>query len=451
MNGIALRGLRRRLALALSLFSAAGLVSSPTTASAEQFSGPDLAILQRSSVDVMRAHLLVLDAQLESPDAAKYFYIGGKFTSATFLFDNKQVYTGKLARGSMGGGYDWESPSSDLVLFGGLQGDVLLIGDSKFDSIGVDPTVPGSGAKASGLEEVLYGGAQYHGSSLSGGLLISQPLTGLDAQGQLAAPLAQQTVVKPRLAFSGEATYREIHGVGLGATFAQFENAIKSGPTAARESVISAVRAELSPMKLAQSLEEAGRAYGFPQLGFDRIAQQVDYYGEQALAAKNALSRGLAQPASLTGALYEVPLSVDGIAGTGAFAKVVTQVSPSVLVRSGQAGYTFSLTNGEGKRLFEGGARIGAMQRSGTPYASVEAYVTFFEVFSLSYDYNDVDSATFFPVPGQSVFGIQIAIAGAPGGIRPLSGLATRVRRPPASDGTAPPNGSAPTAPSATP
>ncbi len=376
---------------------------------AETYSGQDFRTLARSTVGVMRAHQWVLRAQMDRgqvPFFANGIYRGMR---AKLEMPNGATVPGLVTRA---GAENWGGSGDvarDFGLFYGLQLDALLAEPDR----GSDQHMVADG--------LAFIGAGYHGFEASVGLRTTWT-RGFTPSGNFGGGDATRAGTPPAYAFDGGktkdrfaltgvtiSTYHK-EGVTLGAALGQALVQSSDGAVSP-ETVLASARALFQPEALMKRLD-LRKWLGIPGVGLERIAGQVDFYGDRYLAVRDraaAVARGAAAVPNVIpareAAIYEIPTSIDDLLSLGVHLGAVTQVAPTPLLRSGEIGWMWA------NDTLQLGAR-GAVVRRGAEYGGAYdafagvALQDFMLVGSLSY--NSPDPSTSLPVPFARVIGLQL-------------------------------------------
>lgn len=167
---------------------------------------------------------------------------------------------------------------------------------------------------------------------------------------------------------------------------------------------------------LSQPYDLVPRAIGLLGAGFNLYGSDVDYYGDEVAADRQAEASGREAPEWPGKSIFELPLVGDQLAETGALGRVTFQVLPVPLFRLAEAGWADDIEL-SGRTILQAGAR-GRVFRRGLRYApGADAFAGLFLVNKerpgrgwsgyLSYAYNTPDPISFPAVPDAHVLGLQ--------------------------------------------
>lgn len=399
----------------------AGLVvlGAPRAARAETYTGADFTTLARQSIDVLRMQHYRLQGQMRRDQSEFAYEAVLRSMAARFQLNDGRVASGHLER--IGGGYWFGSgkPRTETAFFSAAQMDAGVAAMGASDAIVWDGLllagVAHEGLSAAvGLRGGFTAGMTADGQFASGEVGISyRP----GAPGNAIPQPEGEKVTKFR--FGGIVTAVEhAEGVSLGAVLDR---------SLGGSSFLAAVLALVQPSELMERAK--ARDFGVPGIGLNRIAPEIDYYGDQLEQTRAQIAQGLpAPPRELSAPIYEVPILVDDLAAIGLRVKAVVQASPEPLFRLGELGYAH-----KGSVVRAGGRAI-AFRRGEDFVGSGEAFAGFGPLHTksssgwsvtASYSYNVPDSVTFYAIPNASVFGLQFTV-GPEELARPIVPLVTR-------------------------
>jgi hypothetical protein len=377
-----------------------GVLVSATVHAAE-YRGPDVLGVAGATVNVLKMHQHAMNAQLLVDDTPFFFELAARSSPGTFVRNDGFANDGGLTRYgiSMGGGL---GQPSDFGVFAGLQFDLVSLSqfpnffatNKNFDSAGV-------------AQALLYAGVAVSGVQLTYGVFGDALPTGFDAAGNFATPNdTTQGEYEAERQVHQFVTLQPVRGFSVGAAILKDDDGGKK---------LGAIRATLQPVQLFEALEL--EKLGVPTLGIERYAAGVDYYGDRFETA------AAEQPDSFTKDMYEVPLSLSDIFGTGLNARVSIEVAPTPSLRVAEAGWMYRAPGVIVEDVlsdFAAGFRALMFKRGDGYKPSADVYIAmnpdwykFFSMFgvpwlALSYSYNSPDSATFLPLPDTHVIGFQI-------------------------------------------
>ena len=413
--------IRRHRALGCASILCSLAAAAPARA-VDTYSGQDVQTLARGTTDVMRAHQWLLQAQMERDEVPIFFDGIYRGLRAQLQFQDGSSAPGLLTRAGLD---NWGGSGNVKTGFGwfyGVQLDAVLAdfdqgSDSHMVADGL--TFLGAGYKgfeaSAGLRFNWTKGFTANGSFAGGTSVLTRP-------GTPSAYTADAAATSDRVALTGFtlSTYH-VEGVTLGAAVDEALVQASDG-TLSRASVLSAARALFQPAPLMRRLDLRDKL-GIPGIGIDRLAGQIDYYGDryvavrdQLAAARSAASSAPSLIPSSTVPLYEIPVSIDDLLSLGIRLKAVSQVSPTPVFRSAELGWMWS------NDVFQAGGRGSVIRRGDAYGGAYDAFVGgglagFMLVGSLSY--NSPDASTSLPVPFARVVGLQLYF-GPPEMARPI-------------------------------
>lgn len=373
--------------------------------------------------------MFALDA---APSTAGFNF---KAAPAGFIHADGTVTDGSLTKTNIvmmaGGG----KPTSGFAVFGGLNYAHTLVSGwpNAFGAAGgSDPVerVAGGGGSA-----IFFLGAATRGVALEAGVFFNGSGYQMNSQGYFGSGCSVAwgcpTDVRPGTPDFVAANQAASVEYGRRAFLLNAEH--KGGHSMAalvRETITgtdpretTGARTGLSALRgLSQPYDLFPRTIGLLGAGFNSYGRDVDYYGDDVAAVRQAADAGREVPGWLDKPLFEIPLVGDQLAETGALARVTFQVLPTPLFRLAEAGWADDFEVSD-HALFQAGARARVFRR-GLRYApGADAFAGLFKVsrkhagrgFSgyLSYAYNTPDPISFPAVPDAHVLGFQF-VAGNP-------------------------------------
>lgn len=364
--------------VALVAFFTAAMAAPPLRTEAE------LRALSEQALQVLPWHQYVLFTMARLDRSHRFAELSLFSSPSRFALPSGQIEDGSLMRMGVGMGLGVGQPTSGAALFGGAQLDYALVQ--------TPPLLSSDGTLGGAAQGVMYGGLAVRGWMLTGGALITQPLSLEGGETPSASPRAFVTLYQPQ-------------GAALSGLLS---------PEGAGLDRLSALRGTLMPEQWMERLDL--RALGLPLLGVERYASGTNPYGD---------------PEPLDEPLLSLPLGMEDIASLGLRAQVVPEIRPDLGLRRALAGYVLQHPQ------IVTGAQVGVARIGGDLVPSAQAYAVFhpewFKYFSawgvprisIAYSYNIPDPIAFFSVQDSHVFGIQY-VYGPPEFGRPLIPLYRR-------------------------
>lgn len=416
----------------------AALVSVATPAQAvDTFSRETIRPLLLSDVNALIANHYFIQSMLAFDSTPLTAGISVNQARANYLRSDGVVFKGALSRTALVLSAGLGRPATDLAFFGVL--NLNGVGAASY------PNIPFRSDGSDHIQANTFGilgalGVAYKGWVAQFGLFWRGYDLTSDGLGRLSscpqdeycsatstqrpgAPTAVQLIHEEKRLTNKMVTLENASGYSLSALFGSFEDLAADG-TRRTKTELASLRALAQPNNLLP------RALGLLGVGITTFAPDIDYYGDRAKAARDALARGQQVPPADKG-IVEFPIVGDRLANTGAIARVVLQGYPSPNFRLAEVGYVFE---GDETASFlpQAGARAKVFRRDTSITASADLYAGFFWVFSQSnrlhegrgvstyvtYSYNTPDSSNFVPISDAHVIGVQL-VFGNPAAMPP--------------------------------
>lgn len=385
-------------------------LATPSIAWAETYGGRDVADLAHQSIDVMRAHHYALAAQMRIDEVTPYTAaVTYKHLGARLRFPDGSEGDGGLTRINAGAMFGGGRPRSGGGAFGGLSADYVVVNGAVPEHTEIGNGLVFAGAAFRGVQGSIGLRFGWSRNFTAGGEFPAGANPYVDRPGTPAAYASPQTFAPTsHIGVSGYVvSLQQAEGVTFGGLVDDVLKRSTDG-TVTRSTALIAARLILEPERLVERLD-LRRAF-VPGLGVERIAPEVDYWGDrfQALRAAGSDPAAIARVPVPTQATYELPLQLSDIAGLGVRVKTVTQVAPTALFRQAEVGWS---SVGE---MHFAGLKTSVFRRADAYTGAVDLFagVRVGKVFglALSWSYNSPDAATSLAVPNAAIWGFQLVV-----------------------------------------
>lgn len=397
--------------------AAAGVLGTPRAARADTlFTGPEVQDAKSRSIDIVDSHLQFLAAQARYGQALSTGAFTTRWAPGRVLLNDGSRMAANLSRTQLMFSTGAGSLETGAV-FGGATFDFVRLANPFFASI---PRFSGSeGGEAEAFFGVAYASVQLTYSLAVSG--VQDSADNRDPFGNYQSEASRDIAWRPNTPYpasTGNQRPKFSFLSGYEARTGAFASLVwveHGGQTRLAES-----RLHLQPLSglVPQGIRDT---LGLPALGLRKLDEARDYYGERT---SSEVRTAPVEVPSLPSE-YETDFGSDDVLRGGFLWRAHVRVSPSALFRYGELGYVQDF--GAEARL---GARIGAkalIVRRGDAYAPAGEGIVLMRAgsgpsaayFGVSYSYDSPESATFLPIRGAHVLGVQVVL-GPPETARPL-------------------------------
>jgi len=424
--------LRFGLAVALSCLA----LGAPRRAGAEALTLYTLRPILIADVNALQANRYFVQSMLAFNSTPFTVGVSSQQAKVTYARIDGQEVSGGLAKEQFVLSLGWGRPATGFAAYGVLNFATAMV--ANFPRVPLSGNYTASNIRGTQSAVFLAAGVAFQGWVLQYGYSFNVLRVHADQYGRLTfcgdgastcpdmgypsrpgAPRPVLLDVNDKTVASRMLTFENKDGYSLGALLAALQGAKQSAAVS-----LAALRLLAQPKSLVESL---GASVG---AGVNAYNKGLDYYGDTSQAAAVAARAELPPPES-KGAIIEIPILADRIAGTGFNARLVAQLAPIVTPRLAEVGYVHA--GDETRDLVPHfGARAKIFRRASHAELGTDAYAGLFWVTTRStredegrglslfatYSYNSPDASNFMPLPKAQVFGVQV-VWGNPAALAP--------------------------------